>query len=114
MKRFGQWSSASALILLTGCGTLPSTEDILLVNDIHSRLNPTIINRIETPTSIPELQAILKNHEVTVPALAYRVGTYMTTHQDLAQILGVAYTLRADRSLPAGDARGPVGRSGRG
>jgi FAD/FMN-containing dehydrogenase len=49
------------LWLPSGCGHLPGWTDQIIVNDIHSQLNPTRVDRVVMPKSLLELQAIIRD-----------------------------------------------------
>lgn len=56
-REFLQASGALALLPLAGCPR-PSSEQLPLnlVNDVHSQLNPTVVDSIVTPDSLETLR----------------------------------------------------------
>jgi FAD/FMN-containing dehydrogenase len=54
-------TAAGLMFLITGCPRRkPAPEDPLLVNDVHSQLNPTRVERIAAPTSLEELRSAIR------------------------------------------------------
>jgi FAD/FMN-containing dehydrogenase len=71
-----EFVAGSAAFYLGSQFSFPTVNDPLLVNDIHSQLNPTHVNRILKPESISDLQAAVLTAKVAGKPLSIAGGRH--------------------------------------
>ena len=71
-----EFLAGSAAFCLGSQLSFPAVDDALLVNDIHSQLNPTHVNRILKPESISGLQAAVRTAKAARKPLSIAGGRH--------------------------------------
>ena len=68
--------SGALFLWVPGCGLRVLEPTPILVNDIHSQLNPTQVRRLVKPDSVPKLQAVVRNAKAEELAISITGGRH--------------------------------------
>ena len=68
--------AALLLLGLPSAAQTPASHDGVVVNDVHSKLNETRVDRIVTPTSVREVQAAVRQAKTEGKAVSIAGGRH--------------------------------------